>query len=812
MLKIKNAGKQICTIMFLAFIFLSSQTKAQLSVSHALTPAQLVQNVLLGTGVSVSNITYTGSDSAYGSFNGTASNIGFSSGVILCTGNIDYAVGPNGNCCAGYSAGMPGDAQLTAICGQTTNDAAIIEFDFVPTSDTVKFRYVFGSEEYPEFVGSIFNDVFAFFISGPGIIGTPNIALIPNTTTSVSINNVNNGSQDCAFGGPVGPCVNCAYYVDNCNGTTVEYDGFTTPLIAKHVVIPCQTYHIKIAIADAVDGVFDSGVFLEAGSFTGGAVSVTNHTHQHNNVVDTMAVEGCTTGAFVFTLPQVQNTAYTIHFIVGGTATNGVDYPWIADSLVIPAGQLVDSIVIAPFYDGITEANETVILTIQNVTLCSTSNDSIMLWIKNVDAMTATISNDTVVCPNQSVPVTVTPTGGYGVYTYLWDNGLGTSNNVTISAAVSTTYTVTITDDCGNTLTKSIFIDVTSPQGISSTNNTVIESCGTATVTFTLNSIQNTPTIITYAVTGTATPGADYPALPGNITMPAGQTSISINITPIYDALAETNETIIITLTNTCIPSSTTITIVDEPTITANITGGAICQGESVWLNATASGGTGPLTYTWTGIQGDSTSIHVAPLSTQTYFISVNDSCHVQNGRDSFTVIVYPIPTALFTFNELFDFNMNFINLTVNGHTYFWTFGDGTSSNNNQPSFNHAYPDTAGLYRVTLVAFNDMGCPDTITANVIFKNQYSLFIPTAFHPGDVLNPTFGVYSNGISSMYLAIFDRWGELLFETEDISNQWDGTRNGDIMKQDVYIWQLKAILKSGEKITKQGAVTLIR
>ena len=116
----------------------------------------------------------------------------------------------------------------------------------------------FASEEYPEYVNQ-FNDVFAFFISGPGITGpyssptgfpggSANIALLPGTTTPVTINNVNNGDNDCFSGGPSGPCVNCAFYVDNCNGTTVEFDGFTTKLEAKIPVNPCQTYHLKLAI------------------------------------------------------------------------------------------------------------------------------------------------------------------------------------------------------------------------------------------------------------------------------------------------------------------------------------------------------------------------------------------------------------------------------------------------------------------------------------------------------------------------------------------------------------------------------------
>ena len=172
-------------IILLVSIGMINVSNAQLVVNHAYTPAQLVQQILLGNGVTVSNITYTGDTGAIGYFDGTASNLGLPAGIIMCTGDIYNAVGPVGTQLGGTCWSLPGDADLTTLCGcGSTNDAAVLEFDFVPTNDTVKFNYVFGSEEYPEFVFS-FNDLFAFFISGPGIIGTPNIATLPFTTTPV---------------------------------------------------------------------------------------------------------------------------------------------------------------------------------------------------------------------------------------------------------------------------------------------------------------------------------------------------------------------------------------------------------------------------------------------------------------------------------------------------------------------------------------------------------------------------------------------------------------------------------------------------
>lgn len=122
------------------------------------------------------------------------------------------------------------------------------------------FQFVFGSEEYPEYVNQ-FNDVFGFFINGPGINGphsnnSKNIALIPGTNTPVSINNVNEGN-------------NSEYFVVN-DLDFIQYDGFTTVFTAESEVQPMQTYHIKLAIGDGVDHFYDSGVLLQASSFCSG--------------------------------------------------------------------------------------------------------------------------------------------------------------------------------------------------------------------------------------------------------------------------------------------------------------------------------------------------------------------------------------------------------------------------------------------------------------------------------------------------------------------------------------------------------------
>lgn len=233
------------------------------------TATYLIDNILLGGGIVATNHSFIGDSNQIGFFNGINSNLGIDSGIVLSSGNVFDLVGPNADGSTSTSLFLPGDPTLDAIIfPDPTNDAAVLEFDFTPTSDTISFKYVFGSEEYLEWVNS-FNDAFGFFLSGPNPAGgnyvNHNLAIIPGTTnTPVTIDNIND-------------LVNSAYYVDNGDGftapqntdtTVIQFDGFTTPLTAAASVNCGDTYHIKLVVADAVDDAFDSGIFLESGSFS----------------------------------------------------------------------------------------------------------------------------------------------------------------------------------------------------------------------------------------------------------------------------------------------------------------------------------------------------------------------------------------------------------------------------------------------------------------------------------------------------------------------------------------------------------------
>ncbi len=271
MKKINTVLLMLCCIFSNAQIVITqlAPNKAKSAVKyHFLSSTGIVSG-------SLQNVTFDGDSGGLGVFGGT-SNIGFIDGIILSTDSTTYIANTPSQQISGFYM-TPGDPDLQMIASGPVQDAAALQFDFRPRTDTLTFNYVFASEEYPEFVCSQFNDVFGLFITGPnpsgGSYNAYNIALIPGTSLPVSINSVNPGSPGSSSGG--GSCngVNqsLAYsslYTTN-TGSSIIFDGFTTPLQALVPVVPCAQYHIKIAVGNVSDGAYDSGVFLEANSFGG---------------------------------------------------------------------------------------------------------------------------------------------------------------------------------------------------------------------------------------------------------------------------------------------------------------------------------------------------------------------------------------------------------------------------------------------------------------------------------------------------------------------------------------------------------------
>jgi hypothetical protein len=244
---------------------------------NTLTPEELVNiliqgttvgNELQGEGVTViaDSISVTGDLSGLGSFSGGISEgLSIESGVLLASGDIANGNGPNEEDGVTTSFGTEGDDDLDSLLpsDQTTNDAAILEFDFIPDNEQFSFDYVFASDEYNEFANSAFNDVFGFFLNRVDPLeDKKNIALIPGTSTPVAINNINASDNNAFFRN------NDPSDLGEPTPFNSEYDGFTTTFAASELLIPGETYHLKLAVADTSDSILDSAVFLKQGSLS----------------------------------------------------------------------------------------------------------------------------------------------------------------------------------------------------------------------------------------------------------------------------------------------------------------------------------------------------------------------------------------------------------------------------------------------------------------------------------------------------------------------------------------------------------------
>lgn len=590
-----------------------------LQVTNSITPEQMV-GLLIGGGVEWSNVTYSGAAIARGKFSNGPGNIGVAEGVLLTSGNINLAPGPNTQAGAGASNNGAGDPDLQQLCGVNTNDACILEFDFIPQSSMVSFNYVFASEEYPEFVGSNYNDVFGFFISGPGITGpysndAKNIALIPLTNTPVSINNVNQNQYS-------------QYYVTNTQGF-VQYDGFTTVLKAWSMVTPCETYHIKLAIADGGDFVYDSGVFLEANSFS--AVGIDNEVTYYPTPQYDFCIEGCNNSTIQFILSEQTDFDYWMPISIEGSATNGIDYLNLPDSVFFPIGYSTADVEILPFEDNTTEWPENIKI-IYNSSLCTVNWDTITVQIKDYGNLYINTTPDTTINCNTTATIGVTGIGGYGPHTIVWSTGDST-DFITVNPLISTKYYVTVIGLCDSTNTDSIMVYVNGPKANAGTDQ-----------------------IIPY---GTPT------TLQGSASQGSGQYTYSWEPAELLDDPAKPDPTTVFMENDTYF----TLTVTDlsggcqdADVVFVDVTGGplsvnpfadpaSICFGESTLLTPLASGGNEPnYVYKWTsypeGFNSQLENPVVYPTEPTIYYVEVFDGFNYVYGEVSVNVIPLPVPDA----------------------------------------------------------------------------------------------------------------------------------------------------------------------
>ena len=457
---------------------------------------------LLVDGVPFSNATLTGFDCAAGFFDGTNTNLDLSSGFAMCTGGIDMLTGLGANTQGtGSDPDLVTQLQLVNSASTTVNNVIVLEFDFEPNSDQIAFQYVFGSEEYPGYTCSDFNDIFGFFLSGPGINGPfsnngINLAMIPDpnnpgsyTDTPVMINSINSGVSS---SGNNGPCDDidenwqdyAVFFTNNPDEETVNMPGFTVPLTATSSVIPCETYHIKLALANVSDQALQSAVFLLENSFSStGTFMESSSDYGPWSGNDTTLVEGCFDGELTFGLTETIQTDYVIDFVVGGTATEGVDFETMGSQAIISAGDLLTSIPLVPFYDGIVEGNETLSVFATVTDGCAEEEMEFNFLIVDRMPMYMDSLPDTAFCPGD-LAITINPsiTGGIQPMSYQWlYNGATYSNQeiITIQPNNIGFYTFQANGLCDSEVSdsfESYLLEPELPLTILSTYNS-IEAC-----------------------------------------------------------------------------------------------------------------------------------------------------------------------------------------------------------------------------------------------------------------------------------------------------------------------------------------------
>ncbi len=831
---IKHQNQMIRISSLFLTLLLFQSISAQIVVDPTVSAQNAVNNILLGSGVEALNITFSGDTNQIGSFLSNGSNMPINSGVIMGTGNVNFASSPDpagldpnapgsgGNSGGGGSLGggnhTAGDSDLELISGLDMNDAAILEFDFVATGDTVSFNFVFASEEYPDFVCSDVNDAFGFFLSGPGIVGgqgfvndAVNLALIPGTDTPVTINSLNNGVSATGDNGPcdlIDPNWQdySVYYIANHDISTdpnvIEYDGFTVVLTATSEVDCGETYHIKMAIADGGDGdtVYDSAVFLQAGSFDSNAISVIGTAAISGGLVfagDSVVVEGCNNAAFQFIRPD-STMADTIRFEINGIAENGVDYTLIPDSVIFTVGQTEASIPFDAIDDGIAEPFESIIIRYEYINSCMNLDTvETVLYVADPVVPTVSMENDTIICPGSFV--TLFPqTTGFGGFTYLWDDpDASTSTTLTVSPTEATTYNVTATDICGVPVQTSADVVV-----------------------------QEWPDLVITPITGTSDcPGGDIEI---GVTVEGGSPGytffwfdpFSQNSTVTVNPLE--TQTFTVSVNDQCEFQNIDIeVVVDWPGLDIVPTGGVSgCPGDPIDVSVAVTGGfpDPDYTYEWQGSSSTSSNATVNPTSTGFVTVTVADGCSSQDAQVPVDVAV--LDDIDLIYDSLLCVQDPFTITNIIGGTGVYFFNTSET------------PDTLsitslGTYTGLIPGFYQIVISDECTAvsPTILGIEIEVcdtFIPNVFSPdsdgatgssigGSGLNERF--YIDGISSFpesKLTVFNRWGTIVYEDNDYRNTWTGKSgtSGNDLKDGTYFY----ILNRSDGKNINGSITLLR
>ena len=734
---------------------LATTCEAQITVDQGLTIEQYVNDVLLGEGVTATNITFEGGMDQFGYMTGGLDN-GFpiDGGLILSSGNAADAFCANQGC-IGCTGPAPTDPDLLEIANDvppligesfsvsSVNDLCVLEFDFDPAGDFVSFNYIFGSEEYPTmevngtdtsffggFVNSQYNDIFSFFLSGAGIngayaapVGFPgqaiNIATLPGTDPPlpITISSVNDQ-------------LNPQYYIGvapDVSGTDVCMNGYTTVLTAVYPVICGETYHIKLAIGDGSDTILDSVVILEEGSF--GSPIPTTYESQASPRCDPdpddddviyCAWEDCGPSTITISRPCAVSSLFPFNFDLvaaeGSEATLDEDLLGLPSSASIPVGEFSISLTFEVPQDNIDEGTETLYLKVVSGSIES----EITVILFDTPAFESALPEEYIVPCDETEEICVEliqdPFYEYPPVEYAWSvNGVnyGEDSCITYGALTSSLLEVYLEDGCEREgYHQSIFTVPYEPLEVNTSNDTLL------------------------------------------------------------------------------------------------------CNGAEMLLTLEVSGGQPPYQIQWDDFNDEDYAHLIDPEENTNYEVVVVDNCDYSEEKVT-QVRVQTVETTIVRENlggdaYQFDVLTDPAEPFEGAYYYTWDFGDGDGSFLRRPI--HTF-DGVSTYETKVNVVTDIGCTDSdridVYGDVIF------YIPTAFTPdNDGLNDVLAFNGRQARLFEIWIFNRWGEQVYHSTDLNEVWTGDVNGGThyAPNGVYHWIINATGFDTDAQEFRGFVHLIR
>ena len=476
---------------------------------------------------------------------------------------------------------------------------------------------------------------------------------------------------------------------------------------------------------------------------------------------------------------------------IGGTAP--FTFNWSNNS----TDSINSSLIAGTYHVTITDANGCIL-------------DSTLI-IQEPDLFALTVNPDDTICLGNSITIQATTTGGNSIYTYNWNNNLGNLNSHSVRPNTSTTYTVNVTDEKGcATIQDSIKITV---RDLSQEN---LQAFSTGNIC-----IGDTTTIF-------ATHDGTFNTYSYSWNNNAGNSLGPISVSP------TSTTTYIINTTDICgsvISDSVEVKVENYPLVNLPSIIKTGCEPLTVTFEDTLNGVSNNYNYLWNLGDGE-TSISKNLIHTYSdpgqYNISLkittSGGCE-SNSASVSQVIVYSNPVASFIMNpEVTDLNsptVTFTNTSLNTDNVKWDFYDSYFSINNDTIIQ--FVDT-GWFSIKLIAINQFGCIDSTQKRLRINPVYEIKIPNAFTPNkgggnggffgnnDLSNDVFRVHSDLVQTYEMLIFNRWGELIFQTKDVNQGWDGYYLGKLSPQDVYVYKVTVQWLNGQKETKTGNFTLFR